>query len=74
MFGKVFERIKKGLSALKDKLAYMAVVVGPAVFSTSEFSDLMKMLMDLLPVLIFISIVSAILTAIGTGIWRPRRR
>jgi len=73
MFGKVFERIKKGLSALRDKLVYLGVVVGP-ILSTSEFSDLMKMLMDLLPVLIFISIVSAIIGAISGGIWRPRRR
>ena len=73
MFGKVVQKIKAGLSALNDKLAYMGVVVGP-VLSTSEFSDLMKLLMDLLPVLIFISIVSAIIGAISGGIWRPRRR
>lgn len=75
MFRKAWRRLREFASLVGrvgKRVAYCVVGVAPYVMATTtDFSDLMSLLQSVLPILIFVSIISAILGALA-GLGRRR--
>ena len=75
MFRKAWRRLREFASLVGrvgKRVAYCVVGIAPMLASsTTDFSELMSLLQSVLPILIFVSIISAILGALA-GLGRRR--